>query len=94
MIKIALEWKILLVGASYFLIGFAALLLMFWNNPIWIGILIGCIFIWVFIGFGSFIFVIVPLIRFQAAPDLAKKNYDLEQKIREFEKEKREIIDR
>ena len=92
MIKIALEWKILLVGGSYILIGFAALLLIFWNNPIWIGVLIASIFTWVFIGFGSFIFVIVPLIRFQSAPDLAKKNYDLELKIKEFEKERRRII--
>ena len=90
--KIDLEWKILLVVISYILIGFAALLLMFWNNPIWIGVLIGIIFTMVITGLGSFVFVIVPLIRFQAAPDLAKKNYDLELKIKEFEKEKRRII--
>lgn len=86
-IKITIEWQIIIVIVAFLIMVVCAVLFTIWQNPIWIAVLITTIIVWALLGLTAFIFIIVPLIRFQAAPDLAQKNYNLELRIREFERE-------
>lgn len=86
-LKMSIEWKILIVIGAFLIIVICAILFTIWQNPIWIAFLIASIITWALLGLSAFIFVFVPLIRFQAAPDLALKNYESSKKIRELELE-------
>ena len=93
-IEITLEQKASLVIISFFLIVISAILFNFWENPVWIGFLIGTIIFWALIGLITFVSFLVKFIQYTSVPEFEKtekEKKELEIKIKELENELKEL---